>query len=213
MYFHDSSKILRCIVYLKYTIYETRNTFSFYVYTKKSNLKLSQSVSPHWLSNVRESLMKTLLRTYMSMARSMVLIITNVSARGLDIEQVTVVVNFDLPDLPNGQPDFETYLHRIGRTGRFGRLGIAINMIDTARNIMLLKQIQDHFGELFATDRLNHTSTYSKMQYPLEFYSCMKFRVSCIRVLAAIIVVNVLSCINKVFYFFVYVFSCTNKFF
>ena len=75
-----------------------------------------------------------------------VLITTNVSARGLDIEQVTVVVNFDLPDLPNGQPDFETYLHRIGRTGRFGRMGIAINMIDTARNIMLLKQIQDHFG-------------------------------------------------------------------
>jgi ATP-dependent RNA helicase DDX19/DBP5 len=79
-------------------------------------------------------------------AKEKVLITTNVSARGLDIEQVTVVVNFDLPDLPNGQPDFETYLHRIGRTGRFGRLGIAINMIDNARNIMLLKQIQDHFG-------------------------------------------------------------------
>ena len=40
----------------------------------------------------------------------------------------------------------------------------------------------------------------------------MKFRVSCIRVLAAIIVVCVFSCINKVCYFFVYVFSCTNKF-
>ena len=41
----------------------------------------------------------------------------------------------------------------------------------------------------------------------------MKFRVSCIRVLAAIIVVYVFSCINKVFNFFVYVFSCINKFF
>ena len=41
----------------------------------------------------------------------------------------------------------------------------------------------------------------------------MKFRVSCIRVLAAIIVVYVFSCINKVLYFFVYVFSCTNKLF
>ena len=51
------------------------------------------------------------------------------------------------------------------------------------------------------------------MIYCIEFYSCMKFRVSCIRVLAAIIVVYVFSCINKVFYFFVYVFSCTNKFF
>ena len=41
----------------------------------------------------------------------------------------------------------------------------------------------------------------------------MKFRVSCIRVLAAIIFVYVFSCINKVFYFFVYIFSCNNKFF
>ena len=54
---------------------------------------------------------------------------------------------------------------------------------------------------------------YKNKCYELEFYSCMKFRVSCIRVLAAIIVVYVFSCINKVFYFFVYVFSCTNKLF
>ena len=60
-----------------------------------------------------------------------------------------------------------------------------------------------HFAILY---RLN-------IAYILEFYSCMKFRVSCIRVLAAIIVVCVFSCIIKVFYFFVYVFSCTNKVF
>ena len=47
----------------------------------------------------------------------------------------------------------------------------------------------------------------------LEFYSFMKFRVSCIRVLPAIIVVyvRVYSCINKVFYFFVYVFLCNQQ--
>ena len=50
-------------------------------------------------------------------------------------------------------------------------------------------------------------------QYRLEFYSCMKFRVSCIRVLAAILVVYVFSCINKIFYFFVCVFSCINIYF
>ena len=44
--------------------------------------------------------------------------------------------------------------------------------------------------------------------FVLEFYSCIKFRVSCIRVLAAIIVVYVFSCTNKILYFFVYVFSC-----
>uniref|UniRef100_A0A6M2DMV7 RNA helicase n=1 Tax=Xenopsylla cheopis TaxID=163159 RepID=A0A6M2DMV7_XENCH len=49
-----------------------------------------------------------------------VLITTNVLSRGIDVEQVTIVVNFDLPLDTNKQPDFETYLHRIGRTGRFG---------------------------------------------------------------------------------------------
>uniref|UniRef100_A0A6P4ECD4 DEAD-box helicase Dbp80-like n=1 Tax=Drosophila rhopaloa TaxID=1041015 RepID=A0A6P4ECD4_DRORH len=48
-----------------------------------------------------------------------VLITTNVLSRGIDIEQVTIVVNFDLPVDVRGNADCETYLHRIGRTGRF----------------------------------------------------------------------------------------------
>ena len=48
-----------------------------------------------------------------------ILISTNVSARGIDVAQVTVVVNFDLPTIDKtGEPDYDTYLHRIGRTGR-----------------------------------------------------------------------------------------------
>ncbi|XP_030379970.1 DEAD-box helicase Dbp80-like [Scaptodrosophila lebanonensis] len=50
-----------------------------------------------------------------------VLITTNVLSRGIDIEQVTIVVNFDLPVDVRGNADCETYLHRIGRTGRFGK--------------------------------------------------------------------------------------------
>lgn len=49
-----------------------------------------------------------------------VLITTNVLSRGIDVEQVTIVVNFDLPIDQYGNADCETYLHRIGRTGRFG---------------------------------------------------------------------------------------------
>jgi superfamily II DNA/RNA helicase len=52
-----------------------------------------------------------------------VLISTDVLARGIDIQQVELVINFDLPG------DFETYIHRIGRSGRFGKKGIAINLI------------------------------------------------------------------------------------
>jgi len=44
------------------------------------------------------------------------------------------------------QPDYDTYLHRIGRTGRFGKRGLAINMIDGPRSRTLLQQIESHFG-------------------------------------------------------------------
>ncbi|KAG1759191.1 P-loop containing nucleoside triphosphate hydrolase protein [Suillus occidentalis] len=67
--------------------------------------------------------------------RDKVLITTNVIARGIDIMQVNMVVNYDLPLMNergnqhsnDAKPDVETYIHRIGRTGRFGRKGISIN--------------------------------------------------------------------------------------
>jgi superfamily II DNA/RNA helicase len=52
-----------------------------------------------------------------------VLIASDLIARGIDIEQVKVVINFDIPNRK------ETYIHRIGRTGRFGRKGIALNFV------------------------------------------------------------------------------------
>jgi len=65
---------------------------------------------------------------------------------GIDVEQVTVVVNFDLPMDTTHGPDYDTYLHRIGRTGRFGKRGLAINMIDGTRSRALLQQIESYFG-------------------------------------------------------------------
>ena len=76
-----------------------------------------------------------------------ILITTNVLARGIDVEQVTIVVNFDLPIDQSGQADCETYLHRIGRTGRFGKSGLAINLIDGPRSMSVLKQIEGHFSK------------------------------------------------------------------
>ncbi|XP_014207770.1 DEAD-box helicase Dbp80 [Copidosoma floridanum] len=74
-----------------------------------------------------------------------VLITTNVLARGIDVEQVTIVINFDLPMNQHRQADCETYLHRIGRTGRFGKSGIAINLIDTPHSMRVCKIIEQHF--------------------------------------------------------------------
>ncbi|CAO2609974.1 ATP-dependent RNA helicase DDX19A, partial [Lemmus lemmus] len=76
-----------------------------------------------------------------------VLVTTNVCARGIDVEQVSVVINFDLPVDKDGNPDNETYLHRIGRTGRFGKRGLAVNMVDSKHSMTILNRIQEHFSE------------------------------------------------------------------
>ncbi|KAM9369935.1 ATP-dependent RNA helicase DDX25 [Phaethornis superciliosus] len=76
--------------------------------------------------------------------REKVLIATNVCARGIDVQQVTIVVNFHLPTTSRNKPDFETYLHRIGRTGRFGKDGIAFSMVER-HSIPLIHMIEEHF--------------------------------------------------------------------
>jgi superfamily II DNA/RNA helicase len=67
-----------------------------------------------------------------------VLISSNVTARGIDIQQVSIVINFDLPKCVH------TYLHRIGRSGRWGRKGVGINFI-TRRDIVNIKKIEEHY--------------------------------------------------------------------
>ncbi|KAI9256629.1 P-loop containing nucleoside triphosphate hydrolase protein [Phascolomyces articulosus] len=74
-----------------------------------------------------------------------VLITTNVLARGIDILQVSLVVNYDLPLDQRGQPDYEAYLHRIGRTGRFGRTGVSVNFVHDKKSWELMHQIETHF--------------------------------------------------------------------
>lgn len=69
-----------------------------------------------------------------------VLIATDIAARGIDIDKLSHVFNYDLPEVP------ETYVHRIGRTGRAGSSGIAIAFCD-AEELPLLKDIQRLIGK------------------------------------------------------------------
>jgi len=76
---------------------------------------------------------------------SKVLITTNVLARGIDVNQVNMVINYDLPVDQRGAPDFETYLHRVGRTGRFGRTGVSIAFIHNQKSWKELDAFQKYF--------------------------------------------------------------------
>ena len=67
-----------------------------------------------------------------------VLISTNLTARGIDVQQVSTVINFDLPK------DIHTYIHRIGRSGRWGRKGMGINFI-TRRDVEKIKEIETYY--------------------------------------------------------------------
>lgn len=71
--------------------------------------------------------------------RYRMLISSNITARGIDVQQVNTVINFDIPR------SVDVYLHRIGRSGRWGRKGIAINFI-TKMDIRQMKTIETHYG-------------------------------------------------------------------
>jgi translation initiation factor 4A len=66
------------------------------------------------------------------------LISSNITARGIDVQQVSVVINFDITSDPH------TYLHRIGRSGRWGRKGTAINFI-TQRDVRIMRDIEYYY--------------------------------------------------------------------
>lgn len=70
--------------------------------------------------------------------RGRVLVSSNVMARGIDVTGISCVFNFELPR------DTATYLHRIGRAGRFGKKGVAISLVD-ARDVRQLRAIESHY--------------------------------------------------------------------
>ncbi|ORY00927.1 ATP-dependent RNA helicase FAL1 [Basidiobolus meristosporus CBS 931.73] len=70
---------------------------------------------------------------------SRVLITTDVWARGIDVQQVSLVINYDLPS------NRENYIHRIGRSGRFGRKGVAINFVKND-DVKILRDIEQYYS-------------------------------------------------------------------
>jgi translation initiation factor 4A len=100
-------------------------------------------LADHFPVTVIHSNMDKLTRTenykHFRSGKSRVLISSNVTARGIDIQQVSTVINFDIPS------SVETYLHRIGRSGRWGRKGLSINFV-TPRDTRYIQQIERHYS-------------------------------------------------------------------
>ena len=69
-----------------------------------------------------------------------VLVATDIAARGIDVDELSHVINYDLPDVP------ETYVHRIGRTGRAGRDGVAITLCDS-EELEMFRRIEKVIGK------------------------------------------------------------------
>jgi len=121
--------VAQCIIYANSVkrvndLYEAMKEDGFPVVCLHSNMERSE----------RERVFKE-FRT----GSARVLISSNVTSRGIDIQQVSVVINFDLPR------DIHNYLHRIGRSGRWGRKGTGINFI-TRRDVPKLKEIEQYYS-------------------------------------------------------------------
>jgi len=93
------------------------------------------------------------------------LITTNLLARGIDVLNVSLVINFDLPVIyPSREADIEAYLHRVGRTARNGQFGLAINLIYNAESKRILKEIADYYGINMDEIKLDNLADWCKGQ-------------------------------------------------
>jgi len=79
-----------------------------------------------------------------------ILITTDLLARGIDVQQVSLVINYDLPSIRKK----ENYIHRIGRSGRFGRKGVAINLI-TYNDLRIKNELEKFYGTVIEEMPMN----------------------------------------------------------
>lgn len=122
---------------------------------KDTATKLEQRMSAEGhkvvaLTSANEGNQRDLVIDAFRMGHAKVLISTNVLARGIDVSSVSMVVNYDVPDTQTGPrgpsiADPQTYLHRIGRTGRFGRVGVAVTFVASKDDWQKLMDIARHF--------------------------------------------------------------------
>lgn len=138
---NDSIKIITlCDLYHKISMSQTM----IYVNTKdRANWLQKRLSEDNFIVAIIHSEMTTQQRSEIlekfKMGGYRILISTDLLARGIDVQQVGIVINYDIPN------NFENYLHRIGRSGRYGKRGLAINFV-LEKELSKITEIENHFG-------------------------------------------------------------------
>ena len=113
----------------------TKSAVDYLVKILRNNTHDAQGIHSDMTQTQREKVMRKFRSKKLKL-----LVATNVASRGLDIPAVSHVINFDMPD------NIEDYLHRIGRTARMGRKGIAITFVSDLQDFNLLDTLQEHLN-------------------------------------------------------------------
>jgi len=125
---YDTINIAQCIIYIN----SKNKLMDIYTQLTNSNFPVS-CIHGELPGDQRKKVMEEF-----KSGHSRILLSTDLLSRGIDVQQLSLVINFDLPKSK------ETYIHRIGRSGRYGRKGVAINLV-TDRDMQHLKDIETFY--------------------------------------------------------------------
>tara|TARA_B100000214_G_scaffold375465_1_gene361956 strand:- start:12836 stop:13993 length:1158 start_codon:yes stop_codon:yes gene_type:complete len=125
---YDTINIAQCIIYIN----SKNKLMDVYNSLTKDNFPVA-CIHGEMGGNERKKVMENFRSGH-----SRILLSTDLLSRGIDVQQLSLVINFDLPKSK------ESYIHRIGRSGRYGRKGVAINLV-TDRDIQYLKEIESFY--------------------------------------------------------------------
>ena len=126
---YDTINVCQCIIYIN----SKNKLMDVYNSLMSSNFPVS-CIHGELNGDQRKKVMEEF-----KSGHSRILLSTDLLSRGIDVQQLSLVINFDLPKSK------ETYIHRIGRSGRYGRKGIAINF-ETSRDRNNIKSIESTYG-------------------------------------------------------------------
>ena len=125
---YDTINISQCIIYIN----SKNKLMDVYDCLSRDNFPVA-----YILGELTSQDRKKVMEDFRS-GHSRILLSTDLLSRGIDVQQLSLVINFDLPKTK------ETYIHRIGRSGRYGRKGVAINLV-TDRDISHMKDIEEFY--------------------------------------------------------------------